>query len=60
MLLVGLTVLGALALYSVRRTALRAGEVVVHERLERHRAVLDRVGLERFEQAIDRRYGAGG
>ena len=36
MLLVALAVLGALALYSVRRAVVRTDEVVVHERLERH------------------------
>jgi signal transduction histidine kinase len=52
-LLVGLTILGALALYAVRRAVFRADEVVVHERLERHSAVLGRIGLPRFEKAVD-------
>ena len=51
-LLVGLVALGALALYTVRRAVFRTDDIVVHERLERHRAVLERVGLPRFEQAI--------
>ena len=51
-LLVGLAALGALALFAVRRAVFRSDDIVVHERLERHRAVLERVGLPEFERAI--------
>jgi signal transduction histidine kinase len=53
MLMVALTALGGLAIYSVHRAVVRDDDIVVHERLERHSAVLDRVGLQRFERAID-------
>jgi len=52
-LLIGLTILGALALYTVRRAVFRSDEVVVHERLERHSQVLGRVGLPKFEEAVE-------
>jgi signal transduction histidine kinase len=52
-LLVGLAILGALALYTVRRAVYRSNEVVVHERLERQSAVLGRVGLPRFKVAVE-------
>jgi signal transduction histidine kinase len=52
-LLVGLTILGALALYTIRRAVVRSDEVVVHERLERHSEVLGRVGLPKFEEAVE-------
>jgi signal transduction histidine kinase len=52
-LLVCLTILGGLALYTIRRAVLRSNEVVVHERLERHSAVLGRVGLPKFEEAVE-------
>ena len=52
-LLVGLTILGALALTTIRRAVFRSDEVVVHERLERHSEVLGRVGLPKFEEAIE-------
>jgi len=51
-LLVGLTTLGALSLFSVRRAVVRSEDIVIHERLERHRALLGRVGLSTFEHAI--------
>lgn len=52
-LLFGLTILGALALYTVRRAVFRSDDVVVHERLERHGEVLGRVGLPKFEEAVE-------
>ncbi len=52
-LLVGLTILGALALTTIRRAVFRSDEVVVHERLERHSEVLGRVGLPKFEEAVE-------
>ena len=52
-LVVGLTILGALALYTVRRAVFRSDEVIVHERLERHSQVLGRVGLPKFEEAVE-------
>jgi signal transduction histidine kinase len=52
-LLVALTTLGGLALYTVRRAVVHSDEVVVRERLERHTAILERVGLPKFEEAID-------
>jgi signal transduction histidine kinase len=51
-LLVGLTALGALSLFTIRRAVVRSDDVVIHERLERHRALLGRVGLSTFEHAI--------
>ncbi|HEX3904549.1 MAG TPA: HAMP domain-containing sensor histidine kinase [Polyangia bacterium] len=48
-----LTILGALALYTIRRAVVRSNEVVVHERLERHSEVLGRVGLPKFEEAVE-------
>ncbi|HEY4188032.1 MAG TPA: HAMP domain-containing sensor histidine kinase [Polyangia bacterium] len=51
-LLVAVAVLGALALYALRHEAGQVGDLVVHERLERHREVLGRVGLPEFERAI--------
>ena len=52
-LLVGLAILGALALYEIRRAVFHSDEVVVHERLERHSEVLGRVGLPKFEEAVE-------
>jgi signal transduction histidine kinase len=52
-LLVALTTLGGLALYTVRRTIVHSDEIVVRERLERHTAILERVGLQNFEKAIN-------
>ena len=52
-LLVGLAILGALALYEIRRAVFHSDDVVVHERLERHSEVLGRVGLPRFEEAVE-------
>ena len=52
-LLVGLTILGVLAIYTIRRAVFRSDEVVVHERLERHGEVLGRVGLPKFEEAVE-------
>jgi len=52
-LLLGFAALGALAVMTVRRVAARSQEVVIHERLERHRAVLGRIGLPQFEKAVD-------
>ncbi|HEY8925299.1 MAG TPA: HAMP domain-containing sensor histidine kinase [Polyangia bacterium] len=51
-LLLGFALLGALAVLAVRRAMVRSNEVVIHERLERHRAVLGRVGLPQFEKAV--------
>jgi signal transduction histidine kinase len=51
-LVVAMAILGAFALYVLRHAAAREGEVVVQERLERHRAVLGRVGLPDFERAL--------
>ena len=48
-----LTALGGSTLYVVRRVVVRDDEVVVHERLERHSAVLQRIGLPGFERAVD-------
>jgi signal transduction histidine kinase len=44
---------GTFALYEIRRAVFRSDEVVVHERLERHSEVLGRVGLPRFEEAVE-------
>ena len=52
-LVVGLAILGALALYEIRRAVFQSDEVVVHERLERHSEVLGRVGLPKFEEAVE-------
>ncbi|HEY2903864.1 MAG TPA: HAMP domain-containing sensor histidine kinase, partial [Polyangia bacterium] len=52
-LLVALALLGGLALYAVHRAVVRDEDVVVHQRLERHTAVLDRMGLSGFEKAIN-------
>lgn len=52
-LLLGFAVLGVLAVMIVRRAVARTQEVVIHERLERHRAVLGRIGLPQFERMVD-------
>jgi signal transduction histidine kinase len=52
-LLVGLAILGALTLFAVRRAVNRSNEVFVHERLERQSAVLGRVGLPKFKEAVE-------
>ena len=52
-LLVAVALLSGVALHVVRRAVMRAHEVVVEERLERHSAVLERVGLPGFEQAMN-------
>jgi signal transduction histidine kinase len=51
-LLLAVTVLGVLALYAIRHAAGQVGDIIIHERLERHREVLGRVGLPEFERAI--------
>ena len=51
-LLLGLALLGGLALFSVRRAVARSQEAVIHERIDHHREVLERVGLPRFESAV--------
>lgn len=52
-LLLAVTVLGALTLYALRNEMVQVGDLVVHERLERHRAVLGRVGLPEFARALE-------
>ena len=52
-LLVGLDILGTLALYEIRRAVFHSNDLVVHERLERHSEVLGRVGLPKFEEAVE-------
>ena len=52
-LLVGLAILGTLALYEIRHAVFQSDEVVVRERLERHSEVLGRVGLPKFEAAVE-------
>jgi signal transduction histidine kinase len=51
-LAIGLALLGGLALFAARRVALHWSNVSIHERLERHREVLGRVGLAQFETAV--------
>jgi signal transduction histidine kinase len=51
-LLIGFALLGGLAVLTVRRAVARSREIVIHERLERHRAVLGRIGLPQFEKAV--------
>ncbi len=52
-LLLGLALLGGLALFTVRRSVVRSQDVVIHERLERHRELLGRLGLPQFERAVN-------
>jgi len=51
-LLAAVAILAAFAVYVLRHAASREADVVVHERLERHRAVLGRLGLPDFERAV--------
>jgi signal transduction histidine kinase len=51
-LLVAMIVLGALTLYALHSEVVHVSDIVVHERLERHRAVLGRVGLPEFERVL--------
>jgi len=53
-LLVAVAVLGVFTLYVLRHLATRDADIVVHQRLERHRAVLDRMGLTEFEREVAR------
>ena len=52
-LLVAVAALGGFTLYVLRHLATRDAELVVHQRLERHRAVLGRIGLTEFERAVN-------
>src|SRR3569623_885336 len=51
-LLVAVAALGAFTLYVLHHLAARDADIVVHQRLARHRAVLDRIGLTEFERAV--------
>jgi len=50
--LASVAILSGFALYVVRHAAAREAELVVQERLERHRAVLGQLGLPEFERTV--------
>jgi signal transduction histidine kinase len=59
-LLVGLGLLGGLAIFTIRHAVARSEDVVIRERLERQREVLERVGLPRFAEAVNAAEALGG